>query len=328
MNGRIFIFLGKENFLKEEALEELKKKTFSGTEADLNYTVFYAGELESCEFYEAVNIQPFLSQRRLVVIKDIEDLSDAAKNSVISYAKNPNESTILALTSDLEIKDLDSRKDDFFSEISKYAEKRAFDRLKGQRLFDYLARSAALDNKRITKEAVCLLVEKLDNDLRNLKAALEGLITYIGDAEEIGKEDVEALVGKSAGESVFNLTKAVCGGQAAVSLSILADLLRDSVSPESVIGAIGAEFRRLLKVKYLIAQGRTQWQIQNELKLSQPAAAEAIGAVNSLRLSDIKRNFSYLSKADSDCKSRDLDKRAILESLIVRLAVFAKEEIL
>lgn len=327
MNSRTFIFLGKENFLKEEALETLKKQTLSGGEADLNYTVFYSREFESREFQEAVNTQPFLSPRRFVVVKDIEDLSGHERGSVINYLKNPNETTVLALTSNLEVRDLNSRKDEFFSAVSRYAERRSFDRLKDQRLFDYLSRRVGLDKKQITKEAVCLLVEKLGNDLGNLKSAIEGLIIYVGSANEIDKEDVEILIGKSVGESVFSLTKAVCRGQIAVSLSILAGLFKDSVGAESVIGALGAEFRRLLKVKYLIAQCRTQWHIQNELKLSPSAAAETISASKNIELNDIKRSFYYLSKADSDCKSRDLDKRAILEALIVKLSSFAKEEI-
>jgi len=47
-------FLGKENALKEEALDDLKRKVLSGANADLNYTLFYADQIEPREFQDAV----------------------------------------------------------------------------------------------------------------------------------------------------------------------------------------------------------------------------------------------------------------------------------
>jgi len=320
MHDPIYVFLGKENALKEEALSDLKIEVLSGGNADLNCTVFYSDQIEPHEFQDAVNTQPFLSLKRFVVIRDIERLTQPVQDSITGYCKNPSKNTVLVLMSDMEIRDLDSRKGELFAVISGHARVRVFERLKEDKLNRYIRDKAVSNKKAITEEAVGLLLEKLGDDLANIKKALEGLVTYVGTRHKIEKDDVEVLIGKSLEETVFTLTKAICARQTAQSLSILSTLFRESVKPENIIGAIGAELRRLMKVKHLMAQGKNQWHIQSELRLNQRAVSEAMNIAKGIKLDDIKRSFDHLLKADRDCKNRDLDKRVILESLIVRLS--------
>jgi len=327
MHNPIYVFLGKENVLKEEALDDLKRKVLSGANADLNYTLFYADQIEPREFQDAVNTQPFLSPKRFVVIKDIERLPEPVQNSIIGYCNNPSKNTVLALISDLEPKDIGPRKSDFFSSISRCATTQVFERIREDKLGRYLKERAALNKKTISDEAIALLTEKLGDNLANIKGAFDELVTYAGTRDKIEKDDVEALIGKSLEESVFALTDAIWRGQASRSLSILSGLFRESARPENIIGAIGAELRRLMKVKHLMAQGKNQWDIKSELRLSQQAVSEAMNIAKSIKLDDIKKSFGYLLEADRDCKNRDLDKRVILESLIVRLSAFAGEDI-
>jgi len=336
MHNPIYVFLGRENALKEEALGDLKRKVLSGADADLNYTLFYADWIEPREFQDAVNTKPFLnpalsdtqtalgksgvSPKRFVVIKNIERLRQSAQDMIVSYCGNPSKNAVLALISDLDPKDISSRKSDFFSSISKYATTRVFERLKEDKLARYLKEMAVSNKKTISDEAIALLAGKLGDNLDSIKGAVEELVTYVGTRHGIEKDDVETLIGKSLEETVFTLTGAIYKGQVSRSLAILSCLLRESVKPESIIGAIGSELRRLMKVKHLMAQGKNQWGIKSELRISQQMVSEAMAVAKNIKLEDIKKSFGYLLDADRDCKNRDLDKKVILESLIVRLS--------
>jgi DNA polymerase III delta subunit len=338
MRNPIYVFLGRESALKEEALGDLKRKVLSGADADLNYTLFYADQIEPRDFQDAVNTQPFLvpaingtskgvNSKRFVVIKDIERLHEPVQDLIISYCGNPSKNTVLALISDLEPKDISLRKGDFFSSISRYATTQVFERLKEDKLARYIRDKAASNKKTVSDEAIALLTGKLGNNLANIKGAVEELVTYVGTRHRIEKDDVETLIGKSLGETVFTLTGAIYKGQVSRSLSVLSDLFKESVKPENIIGAIGAELRRLMKVKHLMAQGKNQWDIKSELRISQQTASEAMGIAENMKLDDIKKSFGCLLNADRDCKNSDLNKKVILESLIVRLSAFAGEEI-
>lgn len=292
MVGLIYLFLGIENALKEEALRELKDKTLSRGNPDLNYSIFYSDQFDPHAFRDAVNTNPFLSPARFVVIRDIDKLPQEARDSVVNYAKNPSESTVLVMTSGAQPKEASG--DPFLSELSKLAKVRNFEHLSGESLRRYILGKAALYGKGIDRDAVELLIAKVGGDLQKLHMAMEKLASYSGERRAIEKNDVGALVGKSLEETVFDMTKAMMGGQASRSLSILSELLRESARPENIIGAMGAEVKRAARSKGSPEQAK-RW---------------------------LKRSLSYLAEADRDCKNRDLDKRVILESLVVRLSEF------
>lgn len=296
MVGLVYLFLGAENALKEEALRELKDKTFSGGSPqesgnpDLNYSVFYSDQLDPHAFRDAVNTNPFLSPARFVLIRDIDKLPQEARDSVISYARNPSESTVLVMTSGVSPKEASG--DPFLSELSRSANVRNFEHLSGESLRRYILDKARLYGKGIGGDAAELLISKVGNDLQKLHMAIEKLANYSGERQAIDKKDVEALVGRSLEETVFDMTKAMMSGQASHSLLVLSELLRESVRPENIIGAMGAEVKRAARSKGPPERAK-RW---------------------------LKKALSYLAEADRDCKSRDLDKRVILESLVVRLS--------
>lgn len=324
MRNFVFAFLGKENTLKEEAVAALKSQVLAGGNTDLNYSLLRSEDLEPSDFKEAVNTQPFLSPKRFVVLKDIETLNKSAANAVSAYLENPSKTTVLVLTTDLWERELKSSDNPLFCAILKYAGIQTFDPLNAEGLSSYLKKKFALNGKTAQDDALQLLVEKLGNNTGNLNRAVEGLVTYVGIKQMVERKDVEALIGKSLEEFVFNLTKAICRRQTAQSLSILSSLF-NSVGAENIIGAIGAELRRIMRVKDLIKQGRSLWQIQKEAGLRNPQeVSEAIAIANGMDLDEVKQWFAHLLKADYDCKNRNLDKKVVLESLVVKLSDFSK----
>lgn len=319
MQNSIYVFLGRENVIKEEALRELREKVLSEGPADLNYSIFYPDRITPVEFRDAVDTQPFLTAKRLVVVKDIERLPEAAADSIVNYSKNPSRQTVLVLMSQLEPSEFNGRNAGFFLDVSRLSIVRVFERLNEEKLLRYLSNKAALDKKTISEEAVKLLIEKAGDNLTVLEMALEQLIAYAGTEREIKKTDVEAIVGRVFDETVFTLTRAIYRKEAQKALAILAVLFRDAVRPEMIIGAIGAELRRIKKVKIFMVKGKNYWHIQKELKISRGVLNELKSVAGDMEFEEIKRYFSCLIKADYDCKNKNIDKRLILEILVVKL---------
>jgi DNA polymerase-3 subunit delta len=290
MPGLVHLFLGKENALKAEALEELKKQTLAGGNADLNFAVFYSDQFDPQSFQDAVNTQPFLSPMRFVVIRDADRLPKEARESVMNYVRDSSEKTVLIMTADPGQKE--ALADSFLSELSKYAKVKAFVSPEGANLRRYVAEKAVSFGKQMNPDSIELLISKIGNDLGYIGMAVEKLANYTGEKRTVEKKDVEALVGKSLDEGVFDMTDAMGSGNKARALAILSGLLRDSSRPEGIIGAIGAALKR---------KART---------MGPPVRSKKW----------LKECFSFLAKADRDLKTRDLDKKVILESLIIRLS--------
>ncbi|MEA1964118.1 MAG: hypothetical protein U9O41_03210, partial [Candidatus Aerophobetes bacterium] len=92
--AQAYLFEGKENYLKEEALEKIKKKIISSECINFNYEVF-SGENSSTEIIESLYIFPFNDKYRLIVIKEVNKLKERDKENLRKYLDNPVDTSCL-----------------------------------------------------------------------------------------------------------------------------------------------------------------------------------------------------------------------------------------
>ena len=74
----VFLFIGDDKYLKEEALKNLKSSLPEGFQDQFDQTTFYGDELNPQEIFNQLNTAPLLSSKRLIVIKDMEEAPDVS----------------------------------------------------------------------------------------------------------------------------------------------------------------------------------------------------------------------------------------------------------
>ncbi|OPY87404.1 MAG: DNA polymerase III subunit delta [Syntrophaceae bacterium PtaU1.Bin231] len=99
------------------------------------------------------------------------------------------------------------------------------------------------------------LGRKTGFDLRTSINALRQLIVYAGDRPVIEPADVEALIGKTREESVFDLTDALSKKDAVRSLSLLGELLRQGVHHLMILSLMTREIRHLFQARIFLGEG-------------------------------------------------------------------------
>lgn len=110
--------------------------------------------------------------------------------------------------------------------------------------------------KRLSAGAWTVLGQKTGFDLRESLGAIEKLVTYVGEKGQIEAADVEAVIGRTKEESVFDLTGALTGRNLVLALKSLKDLLGQGNAPLMVFSMIAREVRLLFQAKLLIDSGR------------------------------------------------------------------------
>ncbi len=123
-------------------------------------------------------------------------------------------------------------------------------------LMEKVAEALAKRGKRVTPDALLALGKKTGLGLRDSLQEIEKLVSYVGDRETIDREDVDAVVEKTAEDSIFDLTSAIVERDASAALRTLGQLLDQGVNHILILTMIAREVRFLLQGHILLESGK------------------------------------------------------------------------
>jgi len=244
-----YLFLGEEDFLKDQAVEKLKNSILNDQTKDLNYSVFYGKDKNfgSDELFNNLNTMPFLSKKRLVVIKDADSLPAAVKKGILSYLKTPRDYSVLVIEDPVSV-----IKGEFVLEASKSARLFYFRKLSDSDINAWLVKKAGGAGKKISRDAILAVKENLSNDIRVLSSNMDNIILYTGKRNSITKQDVDKVVGISISHTSFDLMDSIGDKDTGRALKIFSSLKRDKKRETELLGLLGWNARMLLRVKELL----------------------------------------------------------------------------
>lgn len=124
-----------------------------------------------------------------------------------------------------------------------------------ERLIEQVRGILAEQGKMMTPEAWETLGRKTGFQLRESVQAVEKLMVFVGGKKAIDEADVEAVVGKSKEDTVFQLTAAITEKNLSGSLNILQDLILQGVPYLMILAMISREIRHLLQAKLVLRSG-------------------------------------------------------------------------
>ena len=167
--------------------------------------------------------------------------------------------------------------------------------------------------------AAKLLVELVGASLGQLDGQIRSLVAFCKERQRITEEDVSKLVGGDRARQFWDLTNAITARYAPVALRALSRLMRDAESPGWLVGKIGQELRRLIKVKELSDQRLPLEEIARRAGMQPWLAKKLLRAVRGVSAEELKANLRLVLEADVDCKTGGGRDSWILERLVLKL---------
>lgn len=313
----IYLFIGDDEYRKDKAIRDLASSLLGGESKDLDYKVFYAGEAEPGEVLDNLKTIPFLSAKRLVVIRNLEKSSADLISSLNSYAEDPLKSTCLIL----EASGVSTHKD--LGGLVKRASVCRFQAMTGSEVAGWIREAFRACDKKIDPEGLNLLRELQGHNLPALAQEIEKLAAFAGDAAEVRLSDVEELVGKSLVSSTFDLADALGSKMTERALTICRELAASGKREYEIIGLLSWHFKRLYRAKTLQSRGRSDNSIAIDLKMSERYRRAFFSQVSGLSIDQIRSGIRTLLEADLDIKRTRLDyahSGLVLEFAIIKLS--------
>lgn len=314
-NIPVYLFEGKEEFLREEALRKFEREFFKNNPTELNRTLFYGDDLDVSTLASELEVFPMLSSKKLIIIRLAEMLSLSVQELLVSYINKPSPASCLAL----EAETLNKQKK-LYKAISKSGRIIVFKRYYDNQVNKWISQRAGFYDKKILPEATALLKENVGNNLRLLDEAIKKTVLYVGEKKVIGTRDVEEIVGISHVGTVFDLISAIRRRQINDSLKILQELSREGKETcHGIIALLFWQLKRMGKAKKLLGQRLPPKEIGRQLNIHNFFIEQFIDEVKGFSPEKFKNSFKFLLAADTEIKTGIRRPEITLELLIVRL---------
>ncbi|NQT46740.1 MAG: DNA polymerase III subunit delta [Candidatus Omnitrophica bacterium] len=308
----VYLFSGEEDFLKEEEIANLKRSLAAKNESS-DYQLFRAGERPLGDILDTARTIPFMGSVRLIILKGVERLSPAEKESTLSYIKKPSPHTYLILDAQT-IKPSEA----IYKTLRTASRSISFKRLVGWELEKWIKESVSGRHKRIDAVAIVLLKENVGNDLRALSSAVDKLVTFVGDRGVITHSDVESLIGLSVESSVFGLTDRIGRRDLAAALALCRKLTADKKRLPELLGVLGWQMKRLWRAKEYEKAENSGQAIVEKLAIRTFRQEKFLKQLPLFTIEGIKRSLELILAADVKAK-RGGDPALLLDRLVVDL---------
>lgn len=313
----ITLLVGTESALRDEAVGQIRDALFKDTSSrDLNSHLFTAGQDALSEILMLAGTAPFLASRRLVILKEVENLEDAEKKELLAFLAHEPKFACWVLMTD----ETSTTKSAFLGGLGRLAKVvNCQAPYRDSEFKAWIRKRVTEEGKTIAEDAADLLIQRTGRDLSQIGSRIEQLCIYASGRKGILLKDVEDLCGESAEESAFNLYEALERGDFETAFKGLSKLLEEGAKPHEVIGAMVWRFERNARIKNLLDQGETPADIGYALRINRFFLEREIGQARRLNAGKFGRQLSALSECDQSIKRGLSEPAAALEKCFLAL---------
>lgn len=327
MTTTFYILHGDDSLGIDEALAKLRAQMGQDANADLNTSEMDGTSASVPEIVNAVSSFPFLSDRRLVIVRGLlgwltrKGAGQTGKEALAQLAEalpNLPDHARLVLVERQEI-----------------AANNAIIKLAGSHAAGYLKAfttpkdPTAWISKRAKSEydtaiepaAAAALANLTTGDLRRADNELVKLVNYVDSARPITEDDVAALTPYVPEANIFKMVEAIAEGRGALALELLHRLLAEKgEDPFRIYGMIVRQFRLLLLAKEHLEGGGGPTGVASAAGVAPFVAQILVRQVQAFSLADLERIYRNLSEIDFRMKTGQIEPLLALDLFVAGLS--------
>lgn len=311
-----YLFEGEEEYPKEKALNELKKKVLNTDFYQMNETVLFNPDYE--EFLAAVETPPWMCERRFILIKESELLEKSASESktkekiITSLSSIPETSIVIFY---LRGKANKSKK--LFKDLDRKGRVVSFEPLTPQQLVKWVQNSFHKNGVAISDKNAEILVLRSGNELLALNNEIEKILSYINRETEVSSDAIKAVATESIEYKVFDLTDALFARNIKLCMELCSKFEFDGISPLLVIALLEKQYRQLLLIKLL--SGKKEKEMISQLELHPNIVRKITRLSESYSIAKLLHEYCLCIETELEIKSGKMSEQIALEKLLFEL---------
>lgn len=331
---RLYLIYSSDRIFLDEALARLGQRF--NDEGELDRSVFSIPDDPVSAAIDAACTLSMFGSKRLIILRNIQDLGKQDIALLEDYAKSPNDAALLVLVAlakayksgaknssrpiDRALASLPKTMAGLIDAVEKNGQVFEFAPPSTTGTAKWARDRLASEGASATPEAIRQLTERVGSDFSRLSSEIDKLALWAHGSETVDSDTIDVLVSPTVESGAFDLINAISDRKEQLALTVLSRLYDQGESTMRMLGLIAWHFRALIKIRCLIDSGVPQRELaahmpgfsQWQINRSAPAALNFTPA-------ELRNAYRLTMEAEFAIKSGRLDDRTSMVQLCSKI---------
>jgi len=258
--GSAYIFYGKESYLREYYLGELRKKLVGGGFEEFNYHALEGKDVTIQTLTEMAEAMPMLSERTLLTVTDLDlfKLSEDQRERLIALLEDlPPYCCLVFVYDTVEYKPNKTYKK-LCAALDKHVRTVEFRPQDSSDLVPWITRRFRALGKNIDRQTAEYLIFVCGGLMTGLVPEITKIGTY-AKGDTITEKDIDAVADPVLSAEVFKMSDSVLKGDYDEAARLLGNLLKMQTEPIQINAALGSQLRRIYSARVALDTGKDRY---------------------------------------------------------------------
>jgi len=312
----VYLLTGEENYYIDLLVSKFENEILDESEKDFNMTVLYGLETNSKEICSFAKQYPIISQNRIVIVKEFQQIDKKELPLLTFYLEKPLSSTILLLVN--KNKPIDKK---FSDKVSKVGVVFESNKLYDNKVTAWIDSYVKQKGFSIEASATNLIFEHLGNNLQKISNEIDKMSINLQQGCVIRLEDVANHIGVNKDYNIFELQNAI-GKLAHNRINKIVNYLLSNTNENPIQMMLPNLFSYFMKVG-IVAQlkEKTNESVASAIGVSPYFARDYIYAAQIFPLEKIYQNIDLIKEYDLKTKGlgSNFENEELFKELIYKL---------
>lgn len=312
----VYLLTGEENYYIDLLTSKFEEEILDEAERDFNFTTLYGLETNAKEICSFAKQYPMMSEKRLIVVKEFQQMDKKELSSLSFYVEKPLDSTILVFVN--KNKTIDKK---FSDKVNKSGIIFESAKLYENKVIPWIDKYVRDKGFSIENSATNLIFECLGNNLQKIANEIDKMSINLKEGTQITQSDVANHIGVNKDYNIFELQNAI-GKLNHTKINRIVDYLLSNTNENPIQAMLPNLFAYFVKIA-MVSQlkDKTNESVVSAIGVSPYFAKDYIYASQIFSLEKIYQNIEIIK--DYDLKTKGLgsnfDNNELFKELIFKL---------
>ena len=312
----VYLLTGEENYYIDLLTSKFEEEILDEAERDFNFTTLYGLETNAKEICSFAKQYPMMSEKRLIVVKEFQQMDKKELFPLSFYVEKPLNSTILVFVN--KNKTIDKK---FLDKVNKSGIIFESAKLYENKVIPWIDKYVRDKGFSIENSATNLIFECLGNNLQKIANEIDKMSINLKEGTQITQSNVANHIGVNKDYNIFELQNAI-GKLNHTKINRIVDYLLANTNENPIQAMLPNLFAYFVKIA-MVSQlkDKTNESVVSAIGVSPYFAKDYIYASQIFSLEKIYQNIEMIK--DYDLKTKGLgsnfDNNELFKELIFKL---------